>query len=297
VFICNQAILWDGPKSESRDYSQSSLALGHIHKFFPPSVPEKVDGMQLSTDYLRTYSRRTISYENNIVDAISGITNTLKTYHAGNPIYHICGTPFVLAGGDSLSVWIALDWFHIQPCRRRSNLPSWSSLAWDGPIKWVDPMALRPHDSRGYKCTIRTGDQPIDIEQLRTESHPAMALDASQGNPLLEITAKFVELPLFTQGAERGLQYSTGSEPQLVFAVDNIELVVQRYWDKLPHKDDTTAPLRGLFFNNYEGHRDDETLACSVLLLEAHGGYYERVGLVYTFLDPSRTFRRISRDT
>ncbi|KAF2115799.1 heterokaryon incompatibility protein-domain-containing protein [Lophiotrema nucula] len=275
VFLCNQDILWDGPDERSEREADSKLPLGLTGDFFPHSAFSETLGMFRCMEYIATYSKRTLSHDVDALDAISGILNT-QPHHDGKPVFHISGVPFVAVLHRQPGIWVALNWYHEQPCRRRSNMPSWSSLAWDRRIMWID-FIPRPLVPRDCQIMVRTENQPIDIEQLSEGSHFVAELDGSRGKQILEITAYTVELPPITPSS---IQNMVHNEPQLVLALDNDnEAVIQPYWDKLI-MDKTTIPLLGLIFTHDLSIESwTQYPQPTVMILELNGNYYERVGL------------------
>jgi hypothetical protein len=277
IFLCNEDILWDGTNNAPKVGGLSYMPLGHASDLFPYQMPSYSSGMERAMDYLRTYSDRALSYDYDALNAISGILNTLPKHH-GEAVYHISGVPFVALSKPHQSVWIALDWLHEWPCRRRSNMPSWSSLAWDGKMNWLDSEA-RPLVPRDCRIALGTRTQYIDIEQLATQFYTLADFDGSRGLHFLEITTYIVELPRATTDRQDDLQEST--EPRFVLALNNdVEMVIQPCWDRVVTQDNAAAPLLALIFT------DDISIASfeanpspMVMVVEAHGSYYERVAL------------------
>ena len=294
VFICNQDILWDGPEEAPESKEDWSLPLGYITDFFPRpaheemQAPEEMYGMFRVMEYLVTYSTRALSYDTDALDAIIGILNT-RPRHNGEPVYHVSGTPFVAVEQSMrlcvphTGVWVALNWCHGSPCRRRPNMPSWSPVAWDGHIVWMDFWS-RPLVPWDCQITIRDDDRCIDIMQLAQEPDLMADFDGSRGKPLLEITAYTVELPPTTHAGLHQFPNSDRIEPQLVLALDsNTEMVVWPCWDRLPNQENTVAPLFGLILAH---DLNVATLTADpppkIMVLECHGNHYERVGIFPT---------------
>lgn len=68
--------------------------------------------------------------------------------------------------------WTALDWYDEEPCRKRKGFPSWSSIAWDGPIEWGSGMVkLETNQIRVWEGERGQGSTPISSPQYCFSPH------------------------------------------------------------------------------------------------------------------------------
>jgi hypothetical protein len=153
------------------------------------------DRRSVALEGIESYSNRSLTYDSDAVAAILGFLNFLAD-DPDNPIYHIWGVPVIPAvskeprsNGSRDSYEMVLFWYHRTPCRRRANVPSWSSLAWEGDLehtieidyRYSEPrefprfyniLISHSHDGdfRAVRDYVHTGQ--IMCETQATQTHP-----------------------------------------------------------------------------------------------------------------------------
>jgi len=177
IFACESSWGFEGsselkPKKYVRDDTEDWLP---TEERYDHLIRVRSCGRSLSQAmaFLEAYSRRTLSYQEDALNAISGALSTLRK----NSVYHIWAVPFCHTGphlGDSRIPLVdhkynitlalleegrasrpyndnlelledrettvdhqhsfALLWSHEQPCHRRDGFPSWSPIGWEGEV-------------------------------------------------------------------------------------------------------------------------------------------------------------------
>ncbi|KAI3319408.1 heterokaryon incompatibility protein-domain-containing protein [Xylariaceae sp. AK1471] len=173
-------VSWDAYYSRSRPYLKEFMrptlfSFPQTRTSFAPSVPSlKVENFSTYIHCAEQYSRRTLSFDTDSLNAFSGIIRKLETTRTF-PIHHVWGVPFIrpaeetacedsitsiLSSKESIfnqwfhliaplstssqahhleSLVIGLSWRHDKssvPPRRRADFPSWSWVGWEGAVKW-----------------------------------------------------------------------------------------------------------------------------------------------------------------
>jgi hypothetical protein len=281
VLICNQDIFSFTlvvPPKPTEILKGRNRELELVQYLFPPRNSTGTSGMFSATQYLATYSTRALSYDSDALSAISGILNT-QLQHKGKPVCHVSGVLFVAVDDVQKGVWVALDWYHLKPCRRRLNIPSWSPLAWDGIMSSFN--SGRVFVPRDCQLAIWNNDLSTAIERLAEKSYETHKFDGSQEKQLLDITAYTVELAPSSVTRQSDTQELVFTEPQFVLNMDNdTEMVILPYWDEVPTQDNSTGPMLGLIFAQDLSIRSFiNRNPPVVLVIEPRGAHYERIGI------------------
>ncbi|KAF2965113.1 hypothetical protein GQX73_g8449 [Xylaria multiplex] len=185
-------ISWDAYYSRSRPYLKEFMrpTLFSFQQTVPASdsrhpSPELVN----FTTYTRCagqYSRRTLSFDNDSLNAFGGIIRKLETTET-SPVYHIWGVPFIYSADQKEqedhsplvpstftrlfprqplllnldqvrleSLAAGLSWRHdisTVPPRRRTGFPSWSWVGWEGAVTWPTMSQNTPFQSLKWPST------------------------------------------------------------------------------------------------------------------------------------------------
>lgn len=297
VLICNERVFTDvlGERSEEGvSRFEETHILGSANTMFPHQGPGVSIGIHRVMDYLKTYSARALSYDSDALNAIIGILKT-QSQHRRKPMQYICGIPYLAVDSPQQGVCIALSWYHTRPCRRRPDLPSWSPLAWEGSIDWLDDLP-RPLVPRDCQLALQIDDRFRDIEWFAEEHHATDYPDESERGHILRVMAYTVELPQIVDN----WQFDTGArtyEPCFVLAVDHAtEIVVQPYWDKVMTQEDPKSSMLGLVFAHDLSVKAFYTYSPPmVMVIESHGDHYVRTGLFPRKLEAKKGLRTNER--
>jgi hypothetical protein len=222
------------------------------------------------------FSKRKLSYDSDVLNAMLGIFNSLKG-SKGKLIRNLYGMP-VKEGSKGLV--LALCWYHSEPARRRDGFPSWSWAGWDGGVE----MAYGYADVHVPEhCKIKVQDQSGDMSSLVSVVNPAFLPSSGHHPELLFVTAKTIRITL-TEKTFRDLNDSFSRESQ-----KGTVGFLNGYHAVLPITNDVTAfvyayldleiPLAteivGLILGN-----QTSTTGVGILLLQPHGEFYQRIGIL-----------------
>jgi hypothetical protein len=150
IFVCNTQTCY-----EAESDAQRRDVFAHVGWRPPQDIMNKQSPVNTAMFYLQEYSRRTLTYDTDALNAIVGALNTLRE----KSVSHIWGLPFEHAnvyqyGGQAPMGCTAqiscqadhgyrflLGWCHFgpSPVRRRSAFPSWSPIGWEGEINFRAP--------------------------------------------------------------------------------------------------------------------------------------------------------------
>lgn len=117
---------------------------------------ENLAGEVLFIECAEAYSRRSLTYDDDALDAFFGVTRRLEKV-SDPPVRHVAGVPFLHPRPDVDSLrmlMIGLSWRHEGgkqasssfsscPRRRRRKFPSWSWVGWAGPVVWPSRGSCR----------------------------------------------------------------------------------------------------------------------------------------------------------
>lgn len=256
IYICNTGVL-----------SETDPLPGLKDQFHGVGwLPPRWDNSRMATAmiYLEEYSRRSLSYETDALNAVVGALNTLRR----DKIYHVWGVPFKVSKrllsypspqGTLSEPAMALHWSHKQPAERRNGCPSWSPLGWKGEVKFEPRSSiLEPHL---MKMKIHTKAGPKDLSLFKPNLD-ALPEDISQQ---LELHGKTYSVSLANANG-------------IVVPVDSsFHLMVPVSWSV-----SDTGSLRGIKALLVETSRENRGLSWLLILrpCEIEGKTcYERIGL------------------
>lgn len=245
-----------------------------------------------ASDWVREYSKRKFTYSSDALNACRGILNYFRG--SADPAYSIWGVPIPYVMEDSYT--FDLGWRHEAPAKRNGDFPSWSFLGWHG--------AVTPEAIRVVSGSLYLGDyqepflEPKDVERLLGDRSTSREEDDDRLR-YLHFKSKVIYLSLVhNDWTTEQLKHRTSVR------YVTLEGIKTKYLDLIPagsHASLRLAPNLYLLTNVYY---DRETLSRSgnigvklsidysedvqfswyffgihLLILEDHGGLYERVGV------------------
>jgi hypothetical protein len=241
--------------------------------------------METAIIYLRTYSRRILSYDSDALNAIVGALNTLAATFASHywavPFGHVsrpqhewlnptpCTNTISCTANHKL--WFVLAWCHTGTARRRIDFPSWTPIGWKGGIDFYCPLATtdRNHFGRiqtvshcGVKVITSVGQQRLKSYLQKSDSC------LSERSKELQLRGETSVLPVVSA---HGVAIPFGHDLYYEFKVD---------WSVDPEKDGIVgAKIKTLLIQNSRSERPKDW----ILLLKACEtglpGRYERCGI------------------
>ncbi|KAI0911131.1 hypothetical protein F4823DRAFT_329142 [Ustulina deusta] len=183
-------VCWDAYYSRSRPYLKDFMK-PTLFPFQPTPSPES-GNFATYTRCAEQYSRRTLSFDSDSLNAFSGIIRKLETAET-SPVYHIWGIPFTRLAEKTVrkdeipsgpppnssslihllhvrapmpdpeqarrvgSLMVGLSWHHsisTVPPRRRADFPSWSWAGWEGAAMWPTTSQDCPIQSLTWPGTL-----------------------------------------------------------------------------------------------------------------------------------------------
>ena len=294
VYICNEYSMREAPIGTGIHVVQA--ALGHFGDSLPKEheLSETMGPLGVAMSLLEEYTKRSLTYESDALNAISGALNTLQS--VDSPIHHVWGMPFTRHVRDELTNWvlgespgtqIALHWFHPHPVSRRYGFPSWSPLGWKGRVEFYEHnQPITPS-----QCTARIS---VDAKFVELDSLLAKRITpdfSSNASMYLQITALVAQLPLM----EIALDHTTdGTAPQhrntqvvafpwncaIPTRPKAFDVCISPRWDSIPpDRNEHNSILCAILTRGVTWWRSQE-YRCIMVLLQDRGRYYERVGCV-----------------
>lgn len=286
LYICKQDYVHDLSPHYNSGLNYELLPLAEM--FSCARLPREIRAssgsaaFKESLRYITAYSRRSLRFSEDALNAIVGILNYLSL-HEKEPIYHIWGVPlarFMYKDDDSdfgvhkEGFQFALNWVHTRPCLRRVAFPSWSPLGWDGhiefPAQYLDVMV----GDMNFDVRLHREGDP---KELRTEIARGQIEYAGKGaiDTRLEILNPLIHpVHIARQDSGWGLEIrdpSNWAEPVLSMK-DGIEV----YWDEEMH---TGAVSEAKFVLWLIGRRKTrKSRSNCIVLKQVDGGNYERAG-------------------
>ena len=223
-------------------------------------------------------------------DALNAIASTLDFIQTSDE-YHIWAVPFsvcesssdkrqeaistrsdpavLLDSSDFQKVQIYLSWRHMRPRHRREGFPSWSPLGWSsGYIEYLDTyqgcvFVDTPHDKRSLSTILQsTKLNPVGMAQ-----HISLLL-----------RTRFVSV------CKHNINISNGGNSEygiLLPLGQGLSRMSQVFWDE-PVEIECEMKIAIISSSNRYG--------VDFVLLQAHDGYYERIGWSFILPDTPRNW-------
>ena len=265
MFICNQGQEYEGfqlPMSESDVYvlhgTLDPRALGAKNRGY--------GGLSEIMRLLEQYTKRTLTYDYDAVNAISGILNY---HHAENQeTGTVWGLPYQLPhSGPRI---LCINWRHLKTSTRRLGYPSWSPLGWDGPIRFLsDRCQFNMSVEDAMEISNHTRDERRDRNLQEVSQYLRITVSIHQFHVvyLSKISANHVDMPPSVPKAFLVLPIG-----DTVNCDTNTRIYLPMDWDAAtPDRCDSTQVVCAVT-------NDSEYRHLAVLILTDHGSYYERVG-------------------
>jgi hypothetical protein len=269
LFICNQWQDYEG--FEHPDAEHDSILLRGTLKTQAMWTTNGAltDIMKL----LEQYSTRTLSYDSDALNAISGLLN----YHCteDQSIGTTWGIPHQLSLVNQRI--ICINWYHTlepllwTPATRRSGYPSWSPLGWIKPVQFLDArhqFVVSEEDAAGI--SNREKDERKDWSLLETSQYLRITVSVHR--------MSVVNLENPSAGYVTALNY-VGPKVFLMLPIDGAKgndedpkIYLQVRWDTAPpdHYDNSEVLCAASWSHDLQH--------LSMMVLKDHGTHYERIG-------------------
>lgn len=140
--------------------------------------------------YCAAISRRRISYESDLLNALTGILTWVKNKHSS---VHLAGVPAAIHLREEV-VTFSLAWYHDQPGNRRDAYPSWSWLGWKDPPSTGLASEFDVIVGEVFQCSIVQADQALTPLQayISVSLNPSIA-DTKELPRTLHITTTMLQ--------------------------------------------------------------------------------------------------------
>jgi hypothetical protein len=159
---------------------------------------------------IKAYSKRVLRYDDDALNAISGILNSLTK--PGSGYSHFWG--ILYDRPDQQNRFLRIEWKSSEPGHRRESFPSWSPLGWSVPMNFTG-IGMKPADEgivrvwTGQAWVSWYGLNSVQIESLRTEPpKESRILQVVALTVCLSLT--WVELPATSDRAAEKCLYCAG---------------------------------------------------------------------------------------
>lgn len=246
---------------------------------FMKCIPRGKIGLQGAQALMMNYTERTLSFDGDALNAITGALDTLST-NEKKPVYHIWGVLFrptdspehAELHGNTCGLRFCLFWAHPCPCRRRADFPSWSPLGWSGVVDWPDDSATPlPGD---IKVEVWAGNAYQELQYLVSRGGDLQHLSSTQESQSLRITARTV--PFRKVFVEWDVRDPDSCEWCLRVELDShTHILVRIVWDHM-ESELAYSSASGLCLVATNPYRQAST---SLFVVES-AGRYERIGVL-----------------
>ena len=267
IFICDTSTRCEW----GRELTIDDPELGWLQWCMTRKPVREGSPMLRASRIMKEYCERKLTYDS---DALNAIASTLNFIQKSDE-YHIWGVPFrvcetssderqqaisipsdsaaLLDLSDVQMVQIHLKWYRWQPQRRRQGFPSWSPLGWS-------PEEMNFCDTyQGYVFV----DTPRGKESLTTALQCAKVDPAGMAQHIsLLLKTRFVSV------CKHNRSYGIGSEDAVLIPLgQGFAHMCNIYWDG-PVEVECETKIAIFSFDD----------GVEIMVLQAHDGYYERVG-------------------
>lgn len=285
LFFTDTTMLYVCNESMQGDVDERNYQLGDIHehrtlsRFVPWNVPlPGVDQWPTQSNSLGSagrqmtdFSERRLTYDTDALNAILGILDRLSK-NKEDPVYHIWGVPFSRYNREfgskysgRISYEIAISWYHHEPCRRRKDFPSWSSIAWDGPTAYSYQDSLMTPDDVDIRVVGPNGQETLHDY---VQSGRVVSDSGSPEAPRLLVLPGAISIPVKLTKSDEGAVQAT---LELTNGLD-----IPRHHVSM---DDAEQDL-GTAFIGVVLYRDAGSRRTHILVLSQTAKYYQRVGFI-----------------
>jgi len=255
----------------------------------PGLFPTVQDHAMIVLDRIEAFSRRSLTYESDVLNAMLGIFASLE--HSDR-LKHIWGLPYCDSDplrSDSTPLAISnqkfvsnLSWDVDFPARRRVDFPSWSWSGWAGTVRWARGLKMlfmmRQHRTTSKSsCAVKLELQSGKIIDWNTyqEVYSSSVNSTQIPSRYIHISAyitRIMPLPLPHSHVSR--TYCLESDPESTRTGSALT-----YVDVMPTGKDFSSfllqsyVLRLPWYLEY-GHEQE----CHVLVVQCRGSHWERIG-------------------
>ncbi|KAH7381356.1 heterokaryon incompatibility protein-domain-containing protein, partial [Phaeosphaeria sp. MPI-PUGE-AT-0046c] len=269
-------------------YICNSRAARHMPRgWFPsrdttwPTEHEKLRAMRI----IEAYCGREMTFQS---DALRAIYSALNTFD-NRTIKHVWGLVFSTQARQAASTEVGLTfspgllWAHEKPCTRRSEIPSWSPIAWTGKIFWCDQPFVY-----SWKTQL-VSDAPNPVKVSKMSHGGVVEIEIEDKPQRLQITASMSRLGLIRTSQHPGYEQPAAISLQPIMqytflkiplgASKSIKLISHApNWDVDPLSLDLDEPVLGIFFDDGKAHGAVRRPA--ILLVQWQGDCFERIGVL-----------------
>lgn len=223
---------------------------------------------------IEAYSRRKLSYDSDALNAVLGVLDHLSD-DEDCPISNMWG--MLVASVDRTGPFrhrflgayeVSLHWFHPGFCRRRAGFPTWSPIAWEGPLNYTGDLSAPntvPMVPSDYDIVVLSGDRLQSMREYVETGRINDDADQLSAPKLLG----FKRIRTFPLRFELG----TLSLTAVLSLEKDLDITCSVFWDQEPI-DSELDRLIGAVITTYQ-HGD-----ISIMILKPHEGRYERVGMI-----------------
>lgn len=244
-----------------------------------------------AADWIPEYTKRKFTHSSDALNACRGILNYFRG--SDDPAYSIWGVPIPYVLSDSYV--FELGWRHDFPATRNDAFPSWSFLGWQGPVTTgtirVVPETLYLGDYQEQFLEVKDVDRKLGDRRVLLEENDCrlrylhfkskvVYLSLVHNDWTTEQMNHRTSVRYFTLGGIKSEFFDlipTGTHASLRLA-SNLYMLTYVYYDR------KSLARSGNIGVNLDPHLRDWGLSWAffgirLLILENHGGLYERVGV------------------
>ncbi|KAH6079624.1 hypothetical protein HBI65_217840 [Parastagonospora nodorum] len=245
--------------------------------WYPPTIARGV-GLDLEAHkrVLSGYAGRQLTFESDALAAVVGALNAHKTRKS---CAHIWGVPVSRSRGSGNAQRIALIWAHDSPCERRKGFPSWSPIAWTGPISWPSKLDV---STEGVRLVSDVEDRSVVSWATLSKSKHR---DYENAPRFLEITGGLAPLNMVRTtrtDCDMSVLAPEIRADWISFSLKgDLEVMLEPRWD-LPSAQISEDPIYGLLLTSRRLHdmSADNLDDAHVMILRRCHKCYERVGFL-----------------
>ncbi|KAH8631447.1 hypothetical protein IG631_13130 [Alternaria alternata] len=282
LHVCNQGAWQESVQRPAMENDSRYLTMAN--EFFPGTSLSPYSNHRRVYRFLENYSARKLSYDNDILNACTGVLNKLVSHHFWGMV-----APHL---DVSSCIPLSLVWRSLNTGQRRQGFPSWSWVATTGPktinsCDWEDP-------NEGYVARIRTSDgrwlSPEELTESRCDPlainfGPTLRLRATLYTAFLSTHTKYGAPETHDTESDNELD----NEPVVVFQCTDgnnreIEVIFYLSLDTELTGPDMKNDIKAvLVFGSTKEYRTIEEYENGgdpvFMILQAVGDHYKRIGI------------------
>ncbi|RYN63414.1 hypothetical protein AA0118_g4836 [Alternaria tenuissima] len=280
LYVCNQGAWQESVQRPAMENDGCCLTMAN--EFFPGTSLSPYSSHRRVYRFLENYSARKLSYDNDILNACTGVLNRLVSHHFWGMVARRLDV--------SSCIPLCLEWRSRIPGRTRQGFPSWSWVATTG-AKVISSFDWEDHN-RGCVAHICTADgrwllpeeQPESrSDPLPTNFGPTLRLKATLYTASLSTNTKYAATRIQDTGPD------TKPDNQSVVAFQSIdgdgsemEIVFKLWLDAELIESDLKNGIKAVLAS---GSTEEDRNAKSYLdgpvfmILQTVGDHYKRIGI------------------